>query len=123
MLAITSDKLPWYQSIRWRLALSYIALSIVPLFVFNFTIMAFIQNYFQTDRQHETLQRAHIVSDIATGFTFDVLNRDNASLGLFRSQVRQRSDEWGVRIIVTDHYARIIGDSNLARLGQTLLNS
>lgn len=116
--------MPWYNSIRWRLALSYIALSIVPLFIFNFTILAFIQNYFVNDRTSEVQQHAHIMSDIVTRFTFDGLSQP-APLQRLQERVRTRSGEWGVRIIIIDDHARVIEDSNWAALdsliGQTLM--
>jgi len=114
---IISDKLPWYYSIRWRLALSYVLISIVPLLIFIFTIMVAIEDYFVRDRIAEIQPRALIMSDIVTRFNFDTRH--------IETRVRTRSADWGVRIIVIDYRARVIEDSNWAALdsliGQTLL--
>ncbi|MCL2223690.1 MAG: cell wall metabolism sensor histidine kinase WalK [Defluviitaleaceae bacterium] len=126
MWAITSDKLPWYHSLRWRLAIIFIALSIVPLLVFNVIIMAFIQDYFLNDRISELSPRAIVMSNIVTGFTFDGLQQ-TAPLLVLQERVRVESAELGVRIIVIDDNARVIEDSNVAALdsliGQTILNA
>jgi signal transduction histidine kinase len=120
-----SDKLPWYHSIRWRLALSYVALSIVPLLIFNFTIMGFIQNYFINDRISEVSPRAINMSDIVTSITFESLQHV-ASLQVLRRRVDVTGAELGVRIIIIDDRARVIDDSNRAMMdslvGQTLLH-
>jgi len=86
--------------------------------------MAFIQNYFLNERISELQPRAHIMSDIVTGFTFDGL-KQTASLDVLQDRVRRRSNEWGVRIIIIDDRARVIEDSNWHTLdsliGQTIL--
>jgi signal transduction histidine kinase len=96
----------------------------VPLLVFNFTIMAFIEDYFINDKISEVRPQAAIMSDIVTDFTFDSLQH-NAPLQRLQENVRRRSSEWGVRIIVIDDNARVIDDSNRDALdsfvGQTLL--
>jgi len=96
----------------------------VPLLVFNFTIMAFIENYFISDKISEVRPQAAIMSDIVTRFTFDSLQQE-ASLRRLRNHVGGRSSEWGVRIIIVDDRARVLDDSNRDALdslvGQTLL--
>lgn len=75
-------------------------------------------------RIREIRPRASIISDIVTRFTFDSLQHES-SLRLLRPRISLRSSEWGVRIIVVDHNARVIDDSNRIALdslvGQTLL--
>ncbi|MCL2385947.1 MAG: cell wall metabolism sensor histidine kinase WalK [Defluviitaleaceae bacterium] len=121
-----SDKLPWYYSIRWRLALSYIALSMVPLLIFNMTIMSFIQEYFINQEIDELRVNAYRMSDVVTGSTFEQL-QDPWALNRLRNSVDQHSGLWDVRIIVIDNNARVIADSNHhvldSLVGQTLLQT
>ncbi|MCL1878172.1 MAG: ATP-binding protein [Defluviitaleaceae bacterium] len=99
------------------MALSFVSLSMVPLLVFNFTIMATIEEYFVNDRESEIQPRAAIMSDIVARFNFDTRH--------IQTRVRSRSADWDVRIVVIDYRARVIEDSNWAALdsliGQTLL--
>ena len=86
--------------------------------------MAFIENYFISDKISEVRPQAAIMSDIVTRFTFDSLQQE-ASLRRLRNHVGGRSSEWGVRIIIVDDRARVLDDSNRDALdslvGQTLL--
>jgi len=98
----------------------------VPLFVFNFTIMAFIRNYFLDERQSEMQVYAHRMSDSVTRIPFDAY-RQVGTMNVLRGNVSRRSEEWGARVIIIDYNARVIDDSNRfsadSLIGQTLLRS
>jgi len=104
--------------------LSYVALSIVPLLIFNVTIMAFIQEYFLNDRISEIGPRAIVVSDVVAGFTFEGLQRA-APLSQLRQRVNIHQGQTGARFIVVDPSARVVDDTNRSMddslVGQTLL--
>jgi len=104
--------MPWFYSIRWKLALSYIALSVVPLLIFNFTIMSLIRDYYMNERISEIQENANVMSGIVASSGFDDLVAGNPNLLFFRQTVNERRDDWGVRIIVTNDAAYVIADSS-----------
>ena len=123
-MATISDKLPWFSSLRWKLAISYVLLSLVPLIIFNLTIMAFIENYYLEERTHELRIHGVLMSEIVAAHGLDNLEQA-AVLGRLRMQVATHTAEWGVRILVVDDSVRVIEDSNwvtpFSHVGQVIL--
>jgi len=112
--AKSTDEMPWYNSIRWKLAFSYIALSIVLLLAFNFVVMTSIQTYHMERRNGDLHVEAIMLADYVAG-------RHGLS-GNMQGSIMRRSNALGVRILVIDDHARVIADSNGgARVGQTIL--
>jgi signal transduction histidine kinase len=104
--------------------LSYVALSIVPLIIFNITVMAFMRDYFVNARVREIQPHAAVLGTIVTDLTFDAVQR-NPALPVLQSRVGIHSGQLQGRVIVVNDYARVLDDSNRAVLdslvGQTLL--
>ena len=120
-----TEKLPWYQSIRWKLALSYMALSVVPLIIFNFTIITAIEDYYMSSRIDEVRHHAVRMSGVVAHRGFSSLEQPQ-TLSVFRVDVNNRREEWGVRILVINDSARVIADSHedtlLSHVGNILLS-
>ena len=92
------------------------ALSLVPLIVFNLTIMAFIEDYYLEGRTYELRIQGVVMSEIVANFGFNSLEQV-APLSRLRVQVGEHSNEWGVRILVIDDRALVIHDSNWLTVG------
>ena len=86
-------------------------LSVAPLLAFNFTVVAFIQNYLLSDRIAELQMQAFVMSTIVANHNFDSLEHPAAQARL-RTVVGSHSSEWGVRVLVLNDRAQVISDSN-----------
>jgi len=101
----------WFHSIRWKLALSYIVVSLAPLAFFYNMVMAPIENHYINDRKHRLQNSADHVATM--------LERNNY-IGLINevaTQVRnQYIDGWsresGHRIVVFDDRLTVLYDTN-----------
>ena len=87
------------------------ALSVIPLIIFNLTITAFIENHYMGERVREVRSYAARMSGVVANRGFDNLELTQPMLRL-RQDVSQRSSEWGVRILVIDDAARVVIDSH-----------
>jgi len=119
-----SDKLPWYRSIRFKLAFSYIGLSVLLLVTFLFIILNSIESYYLDSRINEVRTEAVIMANYVAGVHgFDNLEQAAAQQRL-QNSVFRRSDALSMRILVINDGVRIIADSNegtqLMRVGQTI---
>ena len=115
--------MPWYRSIRWKLAFSYVALSFVLLLTFYFIVMGAIERYHINARANEVEEQAIIMANYVAGM-HGFNNLDHAtSRNLLQGSVNQRSNALGIRILVINDYAQVLADSNLnrSRNGQTLI--
>jgi len=87
------------------------ALAVVPLIIFNFTIMAFIENYYMNDRISEVQSYAVRMSGLVANRGIDSLAQEQP-LRRLRNDVSRRSSDWGARILIIDDAARVIADSH-----------
>ena len=92
------------------------ALSVVPLVVFNFVIMYFIQEYYMEGRIGDVQMQAVVMSSVVAWHNLDNLE-SAATQERLRLLANDYSAEWGLRILVTDDRANVIYDSNRATPG------
>ena len=112
------DKVRWIYSLRWKLALSYAALSLIPLAVFFFVVIAEIENDYIGERVSEMQRVAFFASDIVATRGFDELDTNLSALATMRNDMRWRAaDDWGYRVLVFDDGMRVLFDSGGGRQG------
>ena len=116
--------MPWYRSTRLKLAVSYVALSIVLLLVFYVIVLNAIQRYHIAARVNQVRTEAIIMANYVAGIQgFNNLDQATARFTL-QETVARRSNALGLRILVINDHAQVLVDSNLgrSRSGQTLLS-
>jgi len=115
--------MPWYFSIRWKLALSYIALIAVLLIAFLFIALNSIETYYMDDRVEEVQFAAVMMADYVVGrHSFERLEQAPAQRFLLQDTVWRRGEAYGIRILVLNDNARVIADSHGgSRVGQTII--
>ena len=115
------DKTRWYHSLRWKLALSYIFVSLAPLVFFYSTVLTRIEEHYVTDRQNTLLYLADFESNLLIGSNyFDTLDEGPRTTFLNRV-INERASDGGYRIIVFDDRFRVIKDTNMVQTGNTLI--
>ncbi|MCL2287044.1 MAG: cell wall metabolism sensor histidine kinase WalK [Firmicutes bacterium] len=113
----------WYHSIRWKLAFSYIALSVVLLLTFYFIVMNSIETYHIDGRVSELETEAIILANYVAGRHGLTNLEHEARRRYLQGSIHGRGLTLGLRILVIDDYARVLADSNTGapRVGQTML--
>ena len=107
------------------MALSYIALSVLPLVVFYFTVMSFIETHHLDASMNEVRSHAVVASRTIRQAGFENLD-GGMTLTNAQRDIRRHSENWGLRILVFDEAATVLIDSNArggasVRIGQTVI--
>ena len=110
----------WFSSLRWKLALSYAALSLVPLAVFFFVVIERIEDDYISERKYGIQRIAIRAVDIVADRGFDALESTWAQTQL-QFTIRNRAMDWGYRVLVFDDGLQVLADSAEIRIGQTLV--
>ena len=119
-----SEKMSWYHSIRWKLASSYISLSVILLLAFYFIVMNSIETYHVDGRVNELETEAIMLANYVAGGRHAHASLEHESARLFlQGSVNRRGRALDLRILIIDEHARVIADSNpgAPRVGQTML--
>ena len=116
-------KVRWYHSIRWKLALSYIAVSIAPMVFFYFTVLGDLESHYINDRQSRLLSLAALEANrMSTANYLDILLVGRGpALAVANRAMTERSQEHGHRIIVFDNRFTVVNDTNMVRTGEMLI--
>ena len=114
-------KVRWYHSIRWKLALSYIVVSLAPLVFFYITVLIDIENTYIADRQSRLLSSAHFEATYLTTANYMGHLGEGPRTDMLNNGIVSRSRERGYRIMVFDHRFTVVFDTNMVRAGQTLI--
>jgi len=117
----------WYKSLRLKLALSYVMLSVIPMVIFYFTAMNHIEEHHLTG--HESYVEWNSVMVVNTMMrrvrafeNFELA----ATLGAERTRIGNHGADLGMRILIIDDSATVLLDSiewggGRGRAGQTLI--
>ena len=115
------DKVRWYHSIRWKLALSYLMVSIAPLVIFYFTVLGDIERSSIEERQRRLLNAADVQAIRLSNINY----LDNLLEGPLHSmhniEITNRSRDNGFRIMVFDNRFMVVKDTNGVQTGNTLI--
>jgi len=114
-------KVRWYHSIRWKLALSFLVVSIVPLVFFYFTVLMTIEDIYIDDRQRRLLSSAqreatHLFSDNYLGNL-----KEGPLMTRLNIDIARRGQQGSYRIMVFDQRFTVVHDTNMVRTGNTLI--
>ena len=114
------DKVRWYHSLRCKLALSYILVSLAPLVFFYSTVLARIESYYINERQGTLLYLADIESNILVNNNyFEFIGEPRGAVA--DQAIGARASTGGYRTIVFDDKFRVIKDTNMVQTGNTLI--
>ncbi|MCL2187336.1 MAG: ATP-binding protein [Defluviitaleaceae bacterium] len=111
----------WLFSLRFKLAFSYAVLSVVPLAVFFFAVMAHIEDDYIGERSSEMRRTAFLVSNIVAAEGFDLLETSAWARSALNRNLDLRSSDWDMRILVFNDAMQVIYDSAETRFGQTVI--
>jgi len=114
------DKVRWYHSIRWKLALSYIVVSLAPLIFFYYTALVYIENYHINQRQMRLLSSADMEANLLSSFNY-LENLLEPLAVVVNSGIADRSRRGDYRIMVFDDRFTVVNDTNMVRVGSTLI--
>ena len=115
------DKIRWYHSLRWKLALSYILVSLAPLVFFYSTVLNRIEGHYISQRQIALLYSADFESNILVSVNyFDTLTEGPRTTFL-NNAITDRSSAGSHRTIVFDDRFTVIKDTNMVQTGNTLI--
>lgn len=96
------------HTFRWRILLSYIAVSIIPLSVFYAGITMYLQSAFFNEKGDEIRRQAIITAGHIAAANY-IYNETR--LPLMDAELKQAGEAGNFRVIVTDNMATVIGDS------------
>ena len=114
-------KMRWYQSIRWKLALSYIFVSLVPLTFFHGTILVSIENYYIEERQLRLLYWADVEASILSNVNYLDNLMETPLMQVLNDGIAGRSRDRAYRIMVFNHHFMVVNDTNMIQTGNTLI--
>jgi len=109
-----------------KLAISYVALSILPLVIFYVTVMAYIESHYLDEREEEMLQSAVVIVNNITRRGFENIAGLTDTPIDISPAMEDFSNDWDMRILVFNEGATVIVDTNIVamvsvREGQTLI--
>ena len=114
-------KVRWVYSIRWKLALSYLIVSIAPLFFFYFTVLGDIEEVYISDRQRRLLYSAQIeVGQLAAANYLENL-MEGPLMTILNNDMTTRARNGDFRILLFDDRFTVVNDTNLVQTGNTLI--
>ncbi|MBQ9491729.1 MAG: HAMP domain-containing protein [Firmicutes bacterium] len=114
---ILKNKIKWFYSLRFKLILSYMLISFIPLVIFSFFITNSIKNYFKNDRSKYLLTDANIIArNISKGDYFFGKN-----INLFDEELEKKSLDGAYRILVLNKFYYVINDSNNTATGKVYI--
>ncbi|MDR1914520.1 MAG: cell wall metabolism sensor histidine kinase WalK, partial [Clostridiales bacterium] len=116
---IISLKHAWFHSIRWKLLLTYLLITYVPLIFFFNTIMHSIQEYFEGDREKKLQSSANIIAANITKSNYFANLSDETRRQLLDADLDNRSMQGGFRILILDNRLIVLNDTNYSEIGVT----
>lgn len=110
----------WIHSLRWKLLITYMMISFLPLMFFSLGIYNTLEKHYIQERKAELQRQANITAGhiVVTGYLKDSTIEQKR---LFHSDIQQTSKEIGARIIVVDSKGIVKNDSNKVDIGKTIL--
>ena len=115
------DKVRWYHSIRWKLALSYIVVSLVPLVIFYTMALASVEDHYVGERQSRLMQQATFVAGILTNANYLDLLDQPAAMNMQNERLNILSRDGSYRIVVFDNRFMVVRDTNMLQTGNTVI--
>lgn len=108
----------WYQSLRWKLFISFFLVSLVPLLFFSYTMSDSLMEYFKVSNEKELLYQANKVAGSIKKSEY-LTNEDNRAI--FDYELEEKSKEENFRILVLDKNGVVVNDTNKTEIGKTFL--
>jgi len=115
------DKLHWYHSIRWKLAFSYILVSLTPLVFFYNTVLTRIESHYINERQISLLYTADIESNILSNINYLDYLMEEPTTVVRNMAITERSAAGAHRTIIFNDRFTVVKDTNMVQTGNTLI--
>lgn len=106
------------HSLKWTLLTAFVAVSLVPLFIFSTIVFDSMNQYFLEERKKELLSQANVISG---HITISEYMYDENKSEEFEDDMEQTSIQGNFRIIVTDSTGVVVADSNKTEVGKIYL--
>ena len=111
----------WYHSIRWKLALSYLVVSIAPMILFYFTILGDIEESFIGDRQRRLLSLAVMEANHLSVANYLDNLMEGPLIAFINNEMTSRGRNGNFRIMVFNDRFIVVNDTNMLQTGNTLI--
>ena len=115
------DKIRWLHSIRWKLALSYIVVSIAPLVFFYITMLGNIEEHYISDRQRRLSYDAHFEAGLLARINYLENLMEGPLTRANNVNIDSRSGNRGYRIVVFDNRFMVVHDTNRVQMINQLI--
>ncbi len=111
-------KISWFHSLKFKIVVSYIFVSFVPMLFFFNTMLVSMEDYYSADRQKKMLTTANIFAGTISRGNFLL---DESKQEFFHLEVGLKSKEGPYRILVLDQRGVVVADSYKIEVGTMLL--
>ena len=115
------DKIRWYHSIRWKLALSYIIVSMLPLVFFYITVLSDIEDHYVSDRKSRLQYNAFVEAGILSSVNYLENLMQGPFIQVQNLAMSERSRDNGYRILVFNNRFSVVNDTNMVRTGDLVI--
>ena len=115
------DNVPWYHSIRWKLAASYLLVSVAPLVFFYFIVLNDIEWHYISDRQDRLYFLADLEAQVLTERSYLDNLIESAVMQVLNVGIRERARGGDFRVMIFNNHFMVVHDTNLVQTGNTLI--
>ena len=116
------DKVRWYHSIRYRLALSFILVSLPPLVFFYFIALNSIENYYIDGRVQRLRYRAQFEANHLSRTNYLDNLMEGPTMQRLNLEIDIRAQDHSYRIMVFDNRFTVVYDTNMVRAIATIID-
>ena len=117
---ILTIKFKWIHSLRWKLLVTYMVLSFLPLMFFSISVYNTLEKHYIQERKAELQRQVNIMAGhiVVTGYLKESTIEQKQ---LLYSDIQQTSKEIGARIMIVDSKGIVKNDSNKVDIGKTIV--
>lgn len=105
------------SSLRWKLFISYLLISLIPLIFFAYSMTNTMETHFSEQKKKDLKNYA---TRIAASISTSKYLTDDSKRPFFDIELKQKSEEGNFRILVFDTKSIVINDSLATEIGKTL---
>ncbi len=118
LVIISSNKFKWYQTVRFKLLITFFLVSIVPMIFFIFNVSNTLSSHFESENKKEAL---YIANKVAGSIQRAGYLNDTSKKEAFQQDIKSRGEEENCRIIVVDKNAFILADTTDVATGKVYI--
>lgn len=118
VIIFNNEEVKWYQSLKFKLFISFFFISFLPLVFFSKTMKDTMETYFRDINERELLYQANKIAGMIQEKNYLI---DKSTQRIFDEEIEEKSREEDFRIIVIDNKGFVINDSNKSEIGKIFL--